>query len=97
MEDNVNIQIKSEQVEITKTDGQYILLRKLMNNEYVLKFSNTITDADVRRLKNTGVIEITKNDDDYYLHLKTQRFHSVEMLYLIIADLLKYKPLNAQI
>ncbi len=93
--DNVNIEIKSEQIEITKSDGQYILLRKCLDKAYIAQFSHEVTENDIRRLSDTGVIEITHNEGGYFLYLKTIRFHSTEVLYLIFADLLKNKPINA--
>jgi len=92
--DNVSIEIKKDQIEITKTGGQYILLRKQDENGYIAQFSHEITDTDVRRLTNTGVIDILQNESNFYLYLKTRRFHSTEMLYLIFADLLKHKNLT---
>lgn len=96
--DNVSIEIKKDQIEITKTGGKYILLRKLSQdiegNEYMAQFSDEIVDDDIRRLVGTGVIEIMHHDFDTLLIIRTKRFHSAEMLYLIFADLLKHKISN---
>ena len=90
----VTIEIKKDQIEITRSDGRYILIRK-HESGYIAQFSDEITDADIRRLTGTGVIEIIQNASDHHLYLKTRRFHSTEVLYLIFADLLKNKPINA--
>ena len=93
MYNNVKIEIKSQQIEITKTGGQYILLRKLKENSYVAEFSDIINETDIRRLVDTGVIEII-NIEERMLFIETRRFNSTEMLYLILADLLNHKSIN---
>lgn len=91
--DNVSIEIKKDQIEITKTGGQYILLRRALIG-YIAQFSHQITDSDLRRLTDTGVIEIIARLHSKSLYFKTRRFHSMEMVYLIFADLLKNQPIN---
>lgn len=90
---NVTIEIKKSQIEISRSDGRYILIRK-HDAGYIAQFSDEITDSDIRRLVGTGVIEIINNASNHNLYLKTRRFHSTEMLYLIFADLLKNQPIN---
>lgn len=93
MYNNVKIEIKSQQIEITKTGGQYILIRKLKENSYFVEFSDIINETDIRRLVDTGVIEII-SIEERMLFIETRRFHSTEMLYLILADLLNHKSIN---
>lgn len=91
--DNVSIEIKIGQIEITKTGGQYILLRRALIG-YIAQFSHQITDSDLRRLTDTGVIEIIARLQSKSLYFETRCFHSMEMVYLIFADLLKNQPIN---
>lgn len=87
----VDIHIKFDQIEIT-CEGTYILLlRKPMDAIQCAKFSEPITDQDIRRLLDTGIIDIIDSSDEHTLYFKTRRFHSKDLLYLIMADLIKYK------
>ncbi len=43
----VTIEIKKDQIEITRSDGRYILIRK-HESGYIAQFSDEITDADIR-------------------------------------------------
>lgn len=87
----VDILIKKDHIDIS-CEGMYILLlRKPMGEIQSARFSEPYTDQDIRRLLDTGIIEVTDSSDERILFFKTKRFHSEELLYLILADLIKYK------